>query len=158
MLSNVSTHDPQMQVHSSSLSSLMLKYRSSYDVLLGATTRKKSRSCCAFRYFLERYLRYRLENGDSAFTWIFCLSREMTTLSPKLPVLPSTLMRALRNFSKSLVSRMLSSAGCWQSIVNFKVCFLPFTTTFFFRPLTPIFKQRDNAKVALAPNALCQWP
>merc|ERR1740129_1485838 len=158
MLSNVSTHDPQMQVHSSSLSSLMLKYRSSYDVLLGATTRKKSRNCCAFRYFFDKYLRYRLEKGVSAFTWIFCLSREMATLSPKLPVLPSILMRALRNFSKSLVSRILSSAGCWQSIVNFKVCFLPFTTTFFFRPLTPIFERRGYAKLMLSPSAPCQWP
>eukprot|EP00972_Heterocapsa_arctica_P112651 16432968-Heterocapsa_arctica.AAC.2 len=33
---------------------------------------------------------------------------------------------------------MLSSAGCWQSIVNFSVDFLPLTTPFFLRPLTAI--------------------
>merc|ERR1719479_655550 len=155
MIAKFPTRDTRVRLHSSSLSSLMLKYRSSYDVLLGATTRRKSRNCCALRYFFERYFRYRLENGASAFTWIFCLSREMTTLSPKFPVLPSTLMRALKNFSKSLVPSILSSAGCWQSIVNFKVCFLPFTTSFFFRPLTPIFERRDCAKLVLAPQAPC---
>mmetsp|Transcript_14614 Transcript_14614/g.38749 ORF Transcript_14614/g.38749 Transcript_14614/m.38749 type:complete len:294 (+) Transcript_14614:226-1107(+) len=69
---------------------------------------------------------------------IFDFSRATVTLSPRLPVLPSTLMRSFRNFSKSLHSMMLSSAGCWQSIVNFSVDFLPLTTPFFLRPLTAI--------------------
>merc|ERR1740129_2018312 len=105
-------------------------------VLLGATTRRKSRSCCIFRYFLERYLRYFLEKGASAFTWILDFSRLTVIFSPRFPVLPSTLMRFRRNFSRSLVSMMLSSDGCVQSMEYFRTCFLPLTATFFFRPLT----------------------
>merc|ERR1719330_1166079 len=116
----------------------MLKYRSSYDVLFGATTRRKSRSCWALRYFLDRYLRYRFEKGASAFTWIFALSRVIVTFSPRFPVLPSTLIRLLKNFSKSLGSMILSSAGCWQSTVNFSIFFFSFEATFFFRPLIGI--------------------
>ena len=45
-------------------------------------------------------------------------AREMTTLHcARLPVLPSTLMRSVRNFSKSLGSMMLSSAG-WSSALD----------------------------------------
>merc|ERR1719171_2943789 len=124
--------------HSSSLSSLMLKYRSSYEVLFGAMTCRKSRSCCFFKYFLVRYLRYRLEKGASALTRIFDFSRDTVTASPRFPVLPLTLMRSLKNFSRSETVRMVSSAGCWQSTVNFKSCFFPFTATFFFRPLIAI--------------------
>merc|ERR1719203_1410951 len=123
--------------HSSSLSSLMLKYRNSYDVLFGATTRKKSRNCCAFKYFLDKYFKYRFENGASALTWIFALSRDTVTFSPRFPVFPSTLMRLFKNFSSSFVSMLLSD-GCWQSIVNFNICFLPLAATFFFKPLIAI--------------------
>merc|ERR1719401_771830 len=116
----------------------MLKYRNSYDVLLGATTRRKSRSCCFFKYFLDKYLRYRLENGASALTWIFDFSLDTVIFSPKLPVLPPTLILSFRNFSRSPGVMIVSSAGCWQSTVNFNICFLPFADAFFFKPLTTI--------------------
>ena len=101
--------------------------------------RRKSRSCCDFRYFLPKYFRYRLEKGASTVTWTFDFSLLMLTLSPKFPVLPSTLMRPSRNFSKSLVSMMLSEAGCSQSMVYFATPFLPLSApAFFFRPLVTI--------------------
>merc|ERR1719252_552728 len=121
--------------HSSSLSSLMLKYRSSYEVLFGAITWRKSRSCCFFRYFFVRYFRYLLEKGASALTRIFDFSRDTATASPRFPVLPLTLIRSLKNFSRSETVRIVSSAGCWQSTVNLSIVFLPFTATFFFSPL-----------------------
>merc|ERR1719229_189583 len=116
--------------------------RNSYDVLFGATTRRKSRNCCIFKYFLDKYFKYLLEKGASALTWIFAFSLETVTLSPRLPVLPSTLILLLKNFSRSFGSMMLSSEGCWQSTVNFSNCFLPLAATFFFRPLIGIFATR----------------
>merc|ERR1719229_1567245 len=116
--------------------------RNSYDVLFGATTRRKSRNCCIFKYFLDKYFKYLFENGASALTWILALSLETVTLSPRLPVLPSTLILLLKNFSRSLGSIMLSSAGCWQSTVNFNCCFLPLAATFFFKPLIAILSRR----------------
>merc|ERR1719382_1359696 len=98
-------------------------------------TRRKSRNCCIFKYFLDKYFKYLFEKGASAQTWILDLSLETVTFSPKLPVLPTTLILLLKNFSKSFGSMMLSSEGCWQSTVNFIICFLPLAATFFFRPL-----------------------
>ena len=101
--------------------------------------RRKSRSCCDFRYFLPKYFRYRLEKGASTVTWTFDFSLLMLTLSPKFPVLPSTLMRPSRNFSKSLVSMMLSEDGCSQSMVYLSVLFLPLSApAFVFKPLATI--------------------
>jgi hypothetical protein len=43
----------------------------------------------------------------------------------RLPVLPSTLMRSLRYFSKDAMSRTLSSTGAAQSMTNLTLDFLP---------------------------------
>merc|ERR550514_193632 len=128
-------YSPPSPSHSSSLSSLMLKYRNSYEVLFGATTWRKSRSCCFFKYFFVRYFKYRLENGASAVTWILDFSRATVTASPRFPVLPPTLMRSLKNFSRSATVKMLSSTGCWQSTVNLRFAFLVLVPAFFFNPL-----------------------
>ena len=53
-----------------------------------------------------RYLRYLLEKGASAVTRSFVLSREMVTASPSMPVLPLTLMRSWRNFSKEACNKL----------------------------------------------------
>ena len=107
--------------------------------------RRKSRSCCDFRYFLPKYFRYRLEKGASTVTWTFDFSLLMLTLSPKFPVLPSTLMRPSRNFSKSLVSMMLSEDGCSQSMVYLNVLFLPLSApAFVFKPLATILLERKG--------------
>ena len=51
-------------------------------------------------------------------TWL------IETLSPRLPVRPSTLMRSCRNFSKAAMSKILSETGCEQLIVycSFRLC------------------------------------
>merc|ERR1719345_683132 len=77
----------------------------------------------------------RFENGASAVTLILDFSREMVNASPRFPVLPLTLIRSLKNFSKSATVKMLSSTGCWQSTVNLSMAFLVFCTPFLvFRP------------------------
>jgi hypothetical protein len=67
-----------------------------------------------------------LENGNSATTLIFDFSRDTTTLVPRTPALPPTLILSLRNFSNSAVLRTSSSTGALQSMVNLTVlAFLP---------------------------------
>jgi hypothetical protein len=44
----------------------------------------------------------------------------MSTLSPRLPVRPSTLMRSCRNFSKAPRSKILSETGWLQLMVYWK--------------------------------------
>lgn len=44
---------------------------------------------------------------------------EMATLSPRLPVRPSTLMRSWRNFSNAARSKILSLTGWLQLMVYF---------------------------------------
>lgn len=83
-----------------------------------ATTYKNSLRLCFLRYFLVRYLRYLLEKLISALTATFLSSLLTLTDSPRWPVLPPILMRALRNSAKLVVLKTLSSTGFEQSMVN----------------------------------------
>ena len=47
-----------LHIYFSALSALTLKYLNSYPDLLVAMTRKKSRSCCFFKYLLDKYFKY----------------------------------------------------------------------------------------------------
>merc|ERR1719265_1826391 len=132
---------------SSSSSLLMLKYRSSYVVLFGATTWRKSRRFCFFRYFFVRYFRYRLEKAMSVVTHTLLFSRVTLTASPRLPVLPLTLMRSWKYFSSCATSMMLSSTGWWQSTKNLLVTF------FTFWPLTAFFATAPFAMVTVTRHA-----
>ena len=133
------SNSPPPETHyssSSSASSLTtLKNRNSYTPFEVDTTRSQSRSCCFLRNFFvllrswailhviqaqyntHRYFRYRPENSWCATTSILpspCC--DITIVSPRLPVLPSTLIRSCRNFSNAETSKILSLAG-WEALM-----------------------------------------
>ena len=56
--------------------------------------------------------------GSSAVTETLVESEDTETLSPKLPVLPSTLMRSCKNFVNVAIRITLSVTGKVQSTVN----------------------------------------
>merc|ERR1712066_904321 len=91
----------------------MLKYFKGSLSLFSATTRSHSRRLFFFKYRLVKYLRYRLE-------------RAISLLTTKLPTLPSTLMCSVKYWLKLAMSRMPSSTGAWQLMVNFRVLFFDF--------------------------------
>lgn len=66
---------------------------------------------------------YRFEKGASAETSSLLPSALISTLSPRLPVLPSTFTRWSMKASKLATSRISSSAGAVQSMVNFLISF-----------------------------------
>jgi len=56
----------------------------------------------------------------------------MDTCSPNTPVLPPTLIRSFKNFSKEEISKISSAAGSVQSMVNFCDAFFGPVDFFFF--------------------------
>ncbi len=80
--------------------------------------------------YIHKYARstHLFENAFSEVTLILFFSLVMVTVSPNTPAFPATLMRSCKNFSKEVMSMILSSTGFPQSMV--KVC------AFFF-PLVP---------------------
>merc|ERR1719513_75980 len=93
--------------------------------LADATTRSQSLKLFFLRYFFVRYFRYLLEKGTSEVRAIlvFCLS--MVSSLPKLLVLPPTLIRSWRYFSKSAQFMIPSSTGWVQSMKSLIWFFLP---------------------------------
>ena len=110
--------------YSSSSSSLWIfRYLSSYFAFSVATTLRYSAILTFFKYFLVRYFKYLLEKGTSLCSTIELALLPKIDSSPKLPFFPSTLMRSLRYFSKSLIISTLSSTTLAQSMENFRLTF-----------------------------------
>jgi hypothetical protein len=73
-----------------------------------------------------RYFKYRPENlAPLATTTILPPSREITIVSPKLPVRFSTLIRSWRNFSNAEGSKILSFAGAEASRTYYQSVYVP---------------------------------
>merc|ERR1719483_856510 len=93
--------------------------------LAEATTRSQSLRLFFLRYFLVKYLRYLLEKGTSEVRAIFVFCLSMVNSLPKLLVLPPTLIRSWRYFSKSAQFMIPSSTGWVQSMKSLIWFFLP---------------------------------
>ena len=101
--------------HTQPVSKLLL-----LEELLGPTLISLSSSLLSFA--THKYLRYRPENGMCVTTSILpSPDWLMLTLSPKLPVRPSILMRSCKNFSNAAKSKILSETGCEQSMMYLEV-------------------------------------
>merc|ERR1719247_448421 len=104
-----------------------------FRYFFGAMTCKKSRKFCFFRYLMYRFENFS-SSEDTATVTLF-LSLVILISSPRLPVLPFTLIRSWKYFSSCATSMILSSHGCWQSTQYFDTVFF---TSPFFAPLTPL--------------------
>lgn len=81
-----------------------------------ATTYKNYLRLCFLRYFLVKYFKYLFEKAILADTVTLAASAVTVTFAPRFPTLPSTLILCLKNSTKFVVLKTLSSTGLEQSI------------------------------------------